>query len=269
MANSTNMTNLAYTANTTNMYLEIKPKMCLRDLDNYAAFSMTLNRRRTSTMEKLSQDGAVTCATKSLMSIPSGFNCWKTNDGQFLQLDIRDYGQFQQQHIRWLMFSIYHYFRPLNYVIEGCLHGCIGTDKEWKLTCENNIISVDVRYRSGQSGNFVNNNFAWDPASGDREIERLLLNAMGKVFAKSGLKEWSIVQSHNSESHISPTKRRIYLSYQHLLLYCKRYGIRQFVLMIKKRISQLTSGMFDRLTISQPSFNYPSYKHADCRYYRC
>ena len=224
------------------MYLQIKPRLSLQDSDNFATFSLKLSRRRTTMMEKLADSGVATCVTKSLLSVPSASNCWKTHDGQHLQLDFIDSGKFQQQHIRWLMFSIYHFFRPLSYVVEGCLHGKIGNDKEWKLTCENNVISVDVRHRSGSDPNsaYVNNSFVWDPASSDREIERLLLIAMKQVFVKSGVKDWTIVPSHNNESHISPTKRRIYLSCRHLLLYCKKFGIREFVNMIKKRISQLT-----------------------------
>lgn len=248
------------------MYLEIKPRLSLQDLDHYAAFSLNLGRRRTGLMEKMAQTS--TSTTKSLMSIPSGFNCWQTQDGQ--RLELMDSGKFEQQHFRWLTFSIYHFFRPLNYKVEGTLHDRRRNGTELKLTCRDNIITLDMRYTSGNNVTKV----VFNPASLDREIERLLLNATKEVFDKSGLKDWTIVQSHKSESLISPEKHKIYLNCQHLLFYCKKYGIRDFVNIIKKRIAQFPSGMFppslsntftfsytDTITVSSPPVRETGLEH--------
>jgi hypothetical protein len=219
--------------------LDIRPTLSPKDLDGYSTFILNLNRRRlvTETINRLLLCTGLSSATKALLSIPEGNNNWHTHGGNNLRLHLRHPSEFKQSDIHWLMFSIYHFFRPLQYNICGIIDMKRQTsrDRSWRLICKNNIIVFEISHK-----NTLKNTYPWNPKSSEIEIRRLLLDIMKQVLKQSGLSEWTVLPSPDNESHISARQRKIYLSSDRLLDYTKRIGLQGFVNMIKKRIYQVS-----------------------------
>lgn len=227
------------------MYLNITPPLSTVDQGNLGVFTLGLTSRRwvSPKMTRLLQTEHLATSTKSLVEVPPGYCVWEvTKDGKHL---FTQSSQHIKISIKWLMFLIYHYFRPLNYEISGIMEGSVRLDDPtlYKLGVRRNMVCLELTAPDGTGNGFGSRQkkFIWNPAEADKEINTLCVNMMKLIFERSGLKNWKVIPSINEECHIDPQGKMIFLSNKQLFRYSKQYGIKGLVNMIKTRMGQIAS----------------------------
>lgn len=224
------------------LQLDITPPLSSTEIQSYYQFGNNIKKRKAELQPAVANilqnvlhnsEEAMSASTKFLLSVPAGDNVWKiSDDGTSLRTESKS--SVRKDEILWLRFVLFHFFRPIHRTVNGILNGKIykAHEQSYKVHVKNNIINLELHI------NEKTQVFSWDPIDSDVQLKKLIVKIMRIVLGKSGLKEWKIVESKDSSCHIDPLRKTVYLGNQQLFQYCKQFGMKGIVALIKNRIAQ-------------------------------
>jgi hypothetical protein len=222
-------------------HLSITPFVSSHIISQYQTFwqnaIMKANSNREP-VENMIRDYPQFRLLKSLITCPPSSNLWRiTPNGNVLSME--DTAMIKKLDINWLFFVIYHFFNPLNIHISGRMVGKLidemGTACDYILVVDKNKVELQCFGKNNRTLNC-----AWDPAIVDKEFNSLRIHIMKKVFHKTDLQDWNIVDSEKDECYIDGMTKTIHLGNAQLMSYTRKFGLRGVINRIQKRANQIS-----------------------------
>ena len=217
--------------------LSITPSFAPEDTTRYISFLDKVKDKHFhfSQIKSLLSEKEIPASIRSLMVPPSSPNKWMiTQDGNFLYIPTN--ASLAYDDVIWLLFIIYHFLRPLQKGVTGCIEGNF-TDKKqcaYNIDIERNVLEMTV------SGFGKSNMSRWDPNQSDQDFRVLYKKILVIAMDKIGLKGWKLEDTTGSQCLVNPRNMTIYFNNEQVFLLIKKHGLHGVLNMIKSRVEQLS-----------------------------